>query len=182
MKKIIKIIFILTCCFNNFLEAQPIETIEFEFRNVPTSTNSYKYNIYEDSVALFQRDLKIMFHGSIFQFSKTYTSNYVHVFSAEEKIILDSIIIVNNLNDISMYEERSYWGMTSFDSLVYAMDSSEYYNHRLCQWGMYWKVIIMRDYITFSIDLINYHNSGLEDLLNFVSSLIPVEKKDMFTR
>jgi len=140
------------------------------------------YKIYEDSVVLFQEALIVKNYQTRFENRRTDTSNYVHLFCKSEKKILDSIIKVNKLDNISMYEKRSYWGIRSIDSIYIKLDSTEFYSQRWPQWGKSWNVKIKRDYITYSIDLPNYHNSGLEDLLIFVSSLIPEKKKGKYMK
>ena len=130
--------------------------IKFELYRATSSHTSYKYIIYSDSIKLVQEEL-IPDPKAERKILKNNTTNFVHIYSSKEKDSLKNIIKQYKLDSVALYEKRISFG------------------------GTQWEIEIIKDAITYKIDLPNYHNQGLEELLNYVAALIPREKKHEYT-
>ena len=150
MKFQLLILFLSNVLFSHALIAQDAETISFKYRCVPTSTTDYSIEITGDKFILNKTE-KIPGKKDLIR--KYVFSNYTHSFDSKERQILDSIIKVNKLDSIGLYQDR------------------------VTEWGILWEVEIRRNSITYNIDLPNYNNAGLESLIHFIVCLIP--KKEL---
>lgn len=130
---------------------------EFKYAEVPTSTFNFEYIIKKDSIFLNQT-LKVPIDGSDYSRLRAEHSNYVYVLKPKEKMTIENLVKSYNLLLVSSYERR------------------------MLVWGWHWKISFDYQSITYNIDLPNYHNQGLEELINYVTSLIPKSKKKRWTR
>lgn len=131
--------------------------IVFMFYHTPTATTSYIYLISPFRVQLIQEKLK-RDKKDLRLSKKVKEKETVHVFTTTQQLIFQDIV-----ND-------------------YKLDSAGLYTRRITHWGMMWYVEFMNDGITYKIELPNYHNQGLEELLNFASGLIPRKEKSKWIR
>lgn len=129
---------------------------KFKYREVPTSTFDYEYIITKDSVYLNQT-LLVPIKGSDYEFRAKH-SNYAYALSPKEKITLENLVKSNNLLLVSSYEKR------------------------MVLFGPVWKIKFDYQSLTYTLDLPNYHNQGLEELLTYATGLIPKRKKMKWTR
>ena len=143
----------LCLLFPDVLTAQGGQNISFKYRCVPTSTDDYSIVINGEKFVLNKTE-KIANNKK--KIKRVDTSSYSHSFNSKEKVILQTIIKANSLDSISKYQDR------------------------VTEWGTLWEVTIVRNSITYNIDLPNYNNDGLESLINFILCLIPRKELPQF--
>ena len=153
MKRTLLTILLSSFLFPGLLTAQNGPNISFKYRCVPTSTSDYSIEILQDKFILISVEKVPDRKGRI---KKVVSSSYVHSFSLQEKGMLDSIISLNKLDSILLYQER------------------------ITEWGTVWEVSIERNSITYNIDLPNYNNPGLESLIRFIICLVPKNESPRF--
>lgn len=128
---------------------------KFRYSEVPTCCDSYEYIIKKDSLFLNQRKLT---HNDKDQKREAIKRKFSYSFKESEQKVLDSLIKSNRLDLISSYEDR------------------------VIVWGWHWTINLERQAVNFNIDLPNYHNQGLEEILKYVTSLVPEDEKFKWTR
>lgn len=147
MKLLISILFFCNIISFNVLVGQDVQKIVFKYRCVPTSTTDYSIEITKDKFILSRTEKKADRKGE--RIKKVNHSSYTHSFDSKEKEIIDSIIRINKLDSVDLYQ------------------------HKVTEWGTLWEIEIQRNSKTYHIDLPNYNNSGLESLIHFIVCLIP---------
>jgi len=145
MKLLLIILFLSNFLFSNAF-AQEGENLVFKYRCVPTSTTDYSIEISRYKFTLKRTEKTPNNNRRII---KVDSSTYTHSFDPKEKEILDSIIKLNKLDSVGLYQDR------------------------VTEWGSLWEVKIQRNAITYNISLPNYNNVGLESLIHFIVCLIP---------
>lgn len=130
---------------------------KFTYRSAPNSHANYKYVILKDSLFLNQRKL-VEYEENKKQERKNIYRSFSYAFKESEQKTLDSLVKSNGLDLISTYEDR------------------------VIIWGWYWTINLQRQAVNFDIDLPNYHNQGLEEILKYVTSLVPEDEKFKWTR
>ena len=130
---------------------------KFRYREIPTCYGRYEYIIKKDSLFLDQRKLT---HCNEIkdQKRKVIKRKFSYAFKKSEQKTLDSLIKSNGSDLISSYEDR------------------------VLVWGWHWNINIERQGANFNLDLPNYHNQGLEEILEYVSGLVPKKEKFDWTR
>jgi len=130
--------------------------VDFKFLSAPTSSSVYIYQINTDSIMLTQKST--IWGEKSEKALRVDTSQYIHILNTKEKHRVQEIINEYHLDSVGLYTQRT------------------------TTWGYEWHIKIEQADIIFSIDLPNYHNQGLEELLNYCASLIPKRKKSRRTR
>ena len=130
--------------------------VDFKFLSAPTSSFVYIYHINLDSITLTQKST--IWGGKPEKALGVDTSQYIHILNTKEKHRIQEIINEYHLDSVGLYKQR------------------------ITTWGYEWHIKIEQADIIFTIDLPNYHNQGLEELLNYCASLIPKRKKGRFAR
>ncbi len=153
MKLRLLILSVSNILFFHAVIAQEVESILFRYSCVPTSTSDYSIEITGSGYTL-KKTNKIP--GKNNRIIKVDSSRFTHAFNTEEKMVMDSIIKVNRL------------------------DSPGLYNKRITEWGSQWNVEILRNSISYNINLPNYTNTGLESLIHFIVCLVPKKERPFF--
>jgi len=95
----------------------------------------------------------------------------------------DSIKLIQNENTDHIHyctEEESKEITRLIDK--YNLNFASTYEQRITRWMIGWKIDIERAGMRYDLNLPNYHNQGLEELIKYVSSIFPTECKHQFTR
>ena len=133
--------------------SQQVQKFVFNYRCVPTSTDDYSIEIRGERLVLRQNEIILNRKGKVV---KVVSSAYEYSYTSKERETIDSIIKVNKLDSIGLYQER------------------------VTEWGSLWEVEIQRNSITYKIELPNYTNVGLESLIDFIVCLVPKKQRPRF--
>ncbi len=153
MKPVFSLLLFGSFLFSPALSAQDDANIVFKFRCVPTSTTDYSIEITSNKFILNTSEKITDREGHI---KRIVPSSYTHLFDSREKEMLDTIISINKLDSVGLYQDRK------------------------TEWGTLWEVEIQRNSIIYSIRLPNYNNAGLESLIRFIVCLIPKKERPLY--
>lgn len=136
---------------------EKITYYKFTYRSAPTSHSNYEYIILKDSLFLNQKKL-VEYEENKTQERKAIYKSFSYALNESEQKTLDRLVKSNRLDLISTYEDR------------------------VMVWGWHWTINLEQQAVNFDIDLPNYHNQGLEEILKYVTSLVPEDEKFKWTR
>ncbi|MFT5751917.1 MAG: hypothetical protein ACI828_002741 [Flavobacteriales bacterium] len=129
--------------------------LEFNYRKSVDCNKSYFYTIKRDSIILNQ-GIWSRCKGNKRTLNE---KKFEYALTETETKAFDRLVESNRLDLVDTYQQRVFSG-----------------------WSKSWRITIERQSITYTIDLPNYHNQGLEEILKFASDLVPKEEKFDFTR